>query len=147
MAMARVTITCSRCGKEFEIKKKCYNRSDANSFETWAEQHIDMCSDCERELEYQQAAEETKDLPTLEGSEKQIRWATVIRAEFGKKYPNFEKFTNDYKFICNHQVKAAWWIENQSDIVTAFGRILRENNDIANEYKTYIASLYGTDIK
>lgn len=37
MAMARVTITCRRCGKKFEIKKKCYNRSDANSFEAWAE--------------------------------------------------------------------------------------------------------------
>lgn len=140
MAMARVTITCRRCGKEFEIKKKCYNRSDANSFETWAESHIDLCRDCERELEYEQAAEETSELPALEGSEKQIRWATVIRAEFGKKYPNDENFTQDYEFVCKHCVKAAWWIENQSNIFTAFGKILRENDDIANEYKTYLQS-------
>lgn len=145
MAMARVTITCSRCGKEFEIKKKCWNRNDANSFVEWAENNIDLCRDCERELEYQQAAEETKDLPNLDGTEKQVRWATVIRAKFGKMYPDFDKFLIDYKFICNHQVKAAWWIDNQSDIVTAFGKVLRENNVIADEYKTYIASIDGTD--
>nr|WP_297934605.1 hypothetical protein [uncultured Lachnoclostridium sp.] len=145
MAMARVTITCCRCGKEFEVRKQCYNRREADGFEAWAESHIDTCSNCERELEYEQAVAETSELPALEGSEKRIRWATVIRAEFGKKYPNSEEFAKDYRFVCKHCVRASWWIDNQYDLVSAFGKILQENDDIANEYKTYIASKDGTE--
>ena len=145
MAMARVTIKCSRCGKEFEVKKQCRNRRDADSFEEWAEWHIDTCRDCERELEYQRAAEKTKSLPALEGSEKQVRWATCIRASFRDEYPGDEGFANLYKFICEHCTKAAWWIDNQHGLVLAFDKLLRDDASLMQECKSYAASLQSND--
>lgn len=147
MAMARVTITCCRCGKEFEVKKQCRNRRDADSYEEWAERHIDTCRDCERELEYQRAAEKTKSLPALEGSEKQVRWATCIRASFRDEYPGDEGFANLYKFICEHCTRASWWIDNQHGIVLAFDKLLRDDPDLMQECKSYAASLQNNDAK
>ncbi len=141
MAIAKVTIKCCRCGKEFEIKKECYNRRDADNYEAWAESHIDMCHDCERELEHQRAVEETKDLPDLEGTEKQVRWAIVIRASFGKEYPGDEGFANVYKFICKHCIKASWWINNRYGLVSAFDSLLREDAELMRDYKSYVESL------
>lgn len=94
MAVAKVICTCDTCGKEFEYRRKgLANRAAADSFEEWAKDHINECPDCraKRKLEEAkaQAVEDAKlvenydiTLPELKGSEKQIKWATDIRAKF-----------------------------------------------------------------
>ncbi len=88
MTIARASCICERCGKEFEVVTKRPNRRDADNFEGWAEENITVCPECrnrEKEETYQREAEaarkkaEERGLPELKGSEKQIRWALVVR--------------------------------------------------------------------
>ena len=90
MTVARASCICERCGKEFEVVTKRPNRRDADNFEVWAERNITVCPECvraEMEEEHLREAEDAKKkadergLPHLRGSEKQIRWALVIRAD------------------------------------------------------------------
>ena len=90
MTVARAVCICEKCGKEFEVVTNRPNRRDADNFKTWAKGNITVCRECERaerEEEYLRAAEDAKKkadergLPGLRGSEKQIRWALVIRAD------------------------------------------------------------------
>lgn len=47
MAKASVTITCTKCGATFVKEKRgCLNRSEADSWETWAENNFDLCPSC-----------------------------------------------------------------------------------------------------
>lgn len=91
MAKGTATCTCATCGKEFLVQKICANRSDANSWEAWAEAHYDECNDCRRkridaehEEENREAAElaAAMNLPELHGSPNQVAWATTIRQTF-----------------------------------------------------------------
>lgn len=87
MAIATIKITCKTCGKEFTHRRDCRNRADAESYKSWAVDHIDTCPECyaaaqkaaEEERVSKQAAE--LGLPELVGTEKQIAWAKRIRSE------------------------------------------------------------------
>lgn len=59
MAIARITLTCSKCGKEFEVTAKKRNRRECDSFEAWAANNIDICPDC-RKKEYSEKMEEER---------------------------------------------------------------------------------------
>ncbi len=91
MAIASVKITCTTCGKTFEHRKECHNRTEANEYESWAENHIDTCPECRRK----QIADEKSallntvlgeydlSLPELDGvSEKQISYAVSVRNRY-----------------------------------------------------------------
>lgn len=91
MAIASIKITCTTCGKTFEHRKDCRNRTEANAYVSWAENHIDTCPECRRK---QIADEKTAllntvlgefdlTLPELEGvSEKQISYAVSVRSRY-----------------------------------------------------------------
>ena len=90
MTMAHAQCTCKKCGKVFEVVTKRPNRRDADNFTGWAEENITVCPECgkaAKEEAYQREAEATRKkaeergLPELKGSEKQIRWALVIREQ------------------------------------------------------------------
>lgn len=94
MAMAKVELKCSKCGKTFAFSRNCYNRKEANNLEEWAEANITLCPCCRSEQlsskskkteeEKAQAIadwEKELNLPEIEGSEKQIKWAKAIRRE------------------------------------------------------------------
>lgn len=36
MAIAIFSLVCPTCGEEFEVRKQKYNRTECESFETWA---------------------------------------------------------------------------------------------------------------
>ena len=89
MAMAKVKCTCSACGKEFTVKRDCFSRKDADSFEAWAAQHFTLCRDCytaEIKDDCKTKAEaiiSKYNLPEIKGvSEKQINYATELRNRF-----------------------------------------------------------------
>ena len=46
MAVAMVKCVCKKCGKEFTISAKKHSRSEADSWEEWAQSHYDTCHDC-----------------------------------------------------------------------------------------------------
>ena len=94
MAKATVTCRCKICGKTFEHTKDCYNRADANAYEQWAAQNINVCPACYAASK--KAATRSKldayiaenfgvehPLPEITGvSEKQISYAASMRGKF-----------------------------------------------------------------
>ena len=54
------------------------------------------------------AAEETAGLRALTGTEKQVAWATTIRAAFAKTNPNSP--------LLKQRTAAKWWIENRNNL-------------------------------
>lgn len=46
MALAKVMITCSKCGETFEKTATKFSRKDADAWEEWAEQNITLCPAC-----------------------------------------------------------------------------------------------------
>lgn len=95
MARAMVTITCKHCGKDFtHINRNCHNRTEANNYEDWAKQNIDMCPECRRkEIEKDNASKAQKiaeeyNLPKIKGvSEKQTAFADKLRNAYISQYP------------------------------------------------------------
>lgn len=89
MAKATATCICATCGKEFIVEATCYNRKDANNFESYATEHYDECKDCYLSR-IKDAAEkranaliEKYNLPEITGvSEKQITYANNLRRNF-----------------------------------------------------------------
>ena len=120
MAKASIEVTCSECGKTYKVEKKCSNRREADEFESWvASQDQHLCSECygkmmakkrqeERDAENKKAAENSKDLPPLSGSEKQIAWATTIRAKA------LEKFKTEFRIcVAKQRLESKWWIDHR----------------------------------
>lgn len=131
MAKGTATCTCKYCGKTFEVSKTCYNRSDANNWESWAEAHYDECPECreariqrERDAENQKSAENAAaaGYPELTGSAKQVAWANTIRDKFLSGEFAEENFTAEGKrfraWLIKTQTKAADWIENRFSLMT-----------------------------
>lgn len=89
MARAIATCTCKHCGKTFEKVKFCANRKEADSFETWAKDNCDECSDCFK-ARMQKMNDEfyaKYQLPEIKGvSEKQIAYAESLRKKLIVSY-------------------------------------------------------------
>lgn len=133
MAMAKVEVVCSECGKTYTVSKKCYNRREADNFEAWvAAQSDHLCHECYAEamrkkreaeraeqLKAAQEQAEKDNLPVLQGSEKQIAWAEQIRgkliAEIDTRKPkgNFREYL--IAEISAH-TEAHWWIDNRDSM-------------------------------
>lgn len=118
MAKASIAITCSSCGKEFTHTKDCANRAQAESYTAWAKDNITVCPSCYYKMhEAAEAAEQEEalkgiELAQLEGTEKQVGWATKIRRAalaMCMKYNPNEKFWA----LVNQKTSAKWWIENR----------------------------------
>lgn len=143
MAKASVLVTCSECGREYRVEKNCYNRREADEFEDWVVmQSPHYCPECyrkmmsmkrqkDREDEFKKAQEKTSDMPTLEGSEKQVAWATVIRAKA------LDRCRPEFRIPMAKQRKSAkWWIENRNTVLdsnSAALLMISEDNGITME--------------
>lgn len=89
MAKAEATCTCRTCGNTFKVTKICYNRSDANSFEAYAENNYTECTSCYHIRKQKENAEKAKTIidkynfPPISGvSEKQTEYANNLRNEY-----------------------------------------------------------------
>lgn len=88
MAIAMIELTCSACGKLFRHRKELRNRKDADQYELWARQNIDLCPDCYRSAQERSAKDDVLSalashgivLPDLTGvSDKQVSYAASVR--------------------------------------------------------------------
>lgn len=146
MASAIANCECEVCGKEFYKEvwaKGCRNCEEKKE---WAESFFTVCPECEKKQQEEARAKRIQaaidaGLPPLEGTEKQVKWASDIRDEWvdwlsneldgyrietqsgmdGKdKTPDYLKhlrFANDIApylmdFV-KTKVKASWWIDNR----------------------------------
>lgn len=91
MAIASIKVICEECGNEFNVRKNCYNRTEANRYEEWATQNITLCPTCAAKAysDHQSVAVAEKleahslVLPTISGaSEKQIKFASDLRMKY-----------------------------------------------------------------
>ena len=94
MAKASVILHCTECGTEYAVTKKCHNRSEADSWESYMQGNDGLCPECwakeqqrKREIEKAKSAEMISAklseagivLPDLVGTRNQITWASDIR--------------------------------------------------------------------
>ena len=128
MAKAKVICTCAKCGATFEVTKDCYNRRDAEKWESWAGSHYDECPDCykvrmqqEREAANAAAIEKSRGagFPDLTGSEKQIAWAGSIRQRFVDDLFPLDKVTDRgleclTEFMADH-TDSRFWIDHRNN--------------------------------
>lgn len=91
MAIAKIEITCAKCGNTFIHRKECHNRREADSYETWAANNIDTCPECNRKQKADKKAAALAaalekygfQLPELIGaSDKQIAYAANVRERY-----------------------------------------------------------------
>lgn len=85
MAIAKYVGTCKVCGTEFEVRKTCHSRREADGYEAWARENVTVCRECQRKQQDAKAiamiAEYGLQLPEITGvSEKQIAYAQDKRA-------------------------------------------------------------------
>lgn len=85
MAKATANCTCKECGKRFEKVKILRNCKEAESWQKWAEAHIDICPECDErnaiaatEAKIAQLRDMYGAQPMI-GSAKQIAWAEQIQ--------------------------------------------------------------------
>lgn len=141
MAKASIVLTCRRCGKEFEHVHICKNRKEADQYEEWGKNNIDVCPDCykieirEHEEKARVEMEQEYDLPALTGTERQVAWARQIRHNF---------FLNDgarlrekYRQALREQTEARFWIDNKDDLSwdlkKVFSKIIKSEEQIEAE--------------
>lgn len=91
MAIASVKITCTVCGKTYEHRKECRNRTEANDYESWAVNHIDTCPACYAKRKASEEDERLnavlaqfgRQLPDITGaSDKQTAYAVKVRSRY-----------------------------------------------------------------
>ncbi|WPK12218.1 hypothetical protein R6U77_00595 [Lysinibacillus louembei] len=90
-----------------------------------------------------------EELPALEGSEKQIKWAVQLRNEFNITFVNFVnalldkrlkesevlKIINLARFLIENRTSASFWIENRENIN---GNKLQMLQSVYTEFKAVI---------
>ena len=115
MPVFKIDLTCSHCGKPFTHKHVSRNRGEAQGYEAWAIDHIDLCPSCY----YQFEQEEKKSrlyrildsygvsLPSVYGvSEKQILYAKGLRDQYlSERVDNVEVYVKAEKKIMECSVK------------------------------------------
>lgn len=85
MARAIAICMCATCGTEFEKVAFKRNRTEADSWQEWAEANCDECPECYAKRMAQENAKKVQalGLPEITGkSEKQIRYAFDLRTKY-----------------------------------------------------------------
>ena len=139
MAKASVDLTCLKCGKEFRVVKDCYNRKDADNWESYmqnggakgtcpecwkAEKLAEKLATREKENNKNSAIAENCPwtLPALEGSEKQIAWALNIRDNLIAQMINGKVKWDFMESAAKNEIPAN--IENRENYVKAAKELL-----------------------
>lgn len=82
--MAKSYYPCPKCGHDVTVVGR--NRKDADRYAIYCQKRGDLCDKCKRaewQIENERAVANSQaiGLPTLDGSEKQVAWASKIRLQ------------------------------------------------------------------
>lgn len=115
MPVVKIDLICSHCGKPFTHKHVSRNRSEAQGYESWANEHIDLCPACYYQFEQEEKKSrlyhilDTYDvsLPSIYGvSEKQISYAKDLRNQYlSERVDNVEVYVRAEKKLVECSVK------------------------------------------
>lgn len=89
-----IKLGCTECGDKFVHEHYCGNGREAENYREWAKDNIKICPKCYKQKQINEAIKEFTNLPTLEGSEKQIKYALKLREEFIRN--NTDRFRHFY---------------------------------------------------
>ena len=142
MAKATATCTCERCGATFTKTVDKPNRSQADSWIAWAELNIRVCPACYKAEKAAEAAAEIAKanaeigLAQLEGTPKQIAWATDIRDKFiaasARKLDEVNRadekarLTRYRRIVLQQSKDSHWWIENRYSLEPGLIPVVRK---------------------
>lgn len=131
-----VTLKCKRCGKSF-VHKKETEKGNSQAYRIWAKENITLCPTCfnrsdkseknekhtsgtEYRMMKRESVREKEEnmlegikLADLQGSEKQIEWATDIRRKAICKLLEEIEPNKNFYLLVNEKTDADWWIEHQ----------------------------------
>lgn len=86
MSIAIIKCVCKTCGKSFEVKKECFCKAAAESYESYAEDYFSECKYCYAARVNKENAEKASvliakyNLPEIKGvTAKQIAYANSLR--------------------------------------------------------------------
>jgi hypothetical protein len=154
MARAQVELVCDKCSKHFLWAKNGYaNRAEANQATEWARSNVTLCPTCyeeacekerrkKAELKRQEEAARCEQLqplleelgfPCLTGSEKQVAWANIIRANAVYLMMSEDDLLKGFVTWACTKKEATWWIEHRKKI-----------DNILNVYYLYIKDIWYT---
>jgi len=134
--MAKYDVTCERCQSEFTVQLFGPHRDREWKLTNWTW----ICDECKEKMKVEASEEaaaeaEASGLPELTGTEKQIRWAEVIRLDLIKKIDEAVRRWNvSPGSVIEHAVtgvkgqkSASYWIEHRYDsareVLEAFARL------------------------
>ena len=126
---SKAFVVCAECKRHFTMVKNVRTKRKSESFVRYAESlERPLCMECfrakrkcetelDRESEYEASLKvesELGGLTPLKGSEKQIRWATTIRA--GKLLPlsRMSDYASAIGAIAAAHSESSWWIEHRN---------------------------------
>lgn len=139
MALAKITITCTECGREFDHRKQVRNTTEAEKYEAWAAENVTMCPECYRKQ--MQADKDANNaaavsdalsinMPELCGTDKQIAWAMSIRSSKLANIINSAQIRDTDRAMLqsavasNDALNASWWIDHRNDMTVNLYRAL-----------------------
>ena len=117
----------------YEVTRICGHEEDIVLYQSRkrseyriAQEEEKICWECEKDQEYQTALSQNDGLPTLIGSEKQIKWAESIRRsklDLWQEFVDKEVSEEDMEMVHEYTVKlegkdsASWWINNRDKYI------------------------------
>ena len=110
--MAWTDVECAKCGKTYSVQMYGKMKDREWKVSNW----MGSCEEClglRRQEELEKAQETSKEmgLPDLTGTEKQIAWATKIRAELiANQERGYHRARNGYKLLSQQELEAVDWI-------------------------------------
>lgn len=106
MARAIAQCICRKCGESFEkMKYGCRNRSEANSWEEWAESNIDLCTECWKKEQEEKKINDTEryEIKEMHYSEykNKYSWCKTVIDSYNKETKTIKVIIDkveEYKF-------------------------------------------------
>ncbi len=157
MARAMAKCRCRICGCDFTKIVYRATRADADSFERWAEENCTICPGCYMADQKELAREKGNELlrkyadsvPTLAGSEKQVKWAEDIRITLVTASDEIYKQTIEGKNYAEHVKDIAasyigYMIEMEPTAKFWIDSRYKENLYQLDNWKRYASEMLGT---
>ncbi len=123
MAQYPITHTCGHSAVAQIVGTNSHNERERKA--SWMAQQ--PCRDCRNESTRIEAAAETADLPALTGSDKQVAWATTLRADGLRKIDaelariaelsgeTIPQAAIDMVAAVKAKTDASWWIDHRDE--------------------------------
>lgn len=106
MSTAKIKSICKTCGKSFEIKKECFCKAAAESYESYAEDYFSECKSCYAVRMKNENADKASvliakyNLPEIHGvTAKQIAYANYLRNRWLAEWDERAIYTTPQKLI------------------------------------------------